>query len=232
MNLSSQKLLSARKEIGEEIKRLLSSKQAPIVVALDGGSGAGKSTLASIVESEFDTAMIPLDDFFSADIPDPKWDDFTVEEKLRNVFDWEQLLTRVIEPLLEGKAVSWHAFDFASGLRPDGTYGLEEEPKERDPADVILIEGAYSASPELAVLVDLAILVDVPLEARHARLLAREDRDFLETWHKRWDEVESYYFNEVRSKSSFDLIIEPDYGAPNHSLEATGDAVRFTNDVV
>jgi adenylylsulfate kinase-like enzyme len=29
------------------IKRLLSSQQDPLVVALDGGSGAGKSTLAA-----------------------------------------------------------------------------------------------------------------------------------------------------------------------------------------
>jgi len=36
------------------------------------------------------SALIPLDDFFSADIPDSR-DQFTVEQKLRNVFDWKRL---------------------------------------------------------------------------------------------------------------------------------------------
>ena len=197
----------ASAEIVAYIKNLLATKGAPIVVALDGGSGAGKSTLASMIANEVDTAVIPLDDFFSANIPDNKWDEFTVEEKLKYVFDWKRVRHDVIEPLLDGKPARWHSFDFQSGLREDGTYGMEVEPKERKPASVILIEGAYSASPELADLVDLAILVDVPIEERHARLEAREDRDFLKKWHQRWDEVEAKYFSQVRPKSSFDVIV-------------------------
>jgi uridine kinase len=80
---------------------------------------------------------------------------------------------------------------------------------ERNPANVILIEGAYSASPELADLVDLAILVDVPVEERHRRLAVREaDKSFLQKWHCRWDEVEAYYFTQVRPKQFFDLIVK------------------------
>jgi len=65
-------------------------------------SGAGKSTLAALIEDEIDAALIPLDDFFSADIPDSQWDQFTVEQKLRNVFDWKRLRAHAIEPLLKG----------------------------------------------------------------------------------------------------------------------------------
>jgi hypothetical protein len=50
--------------------------------------------------------------------------------------------------------------------------------------------------------------VDVPLQERYARLAAREDPDFLETWHRRWDEVEAHYFEQVRPKSSFDVVLE------------------------
>ena len=73
---------------------------------------------------------------------------------------------------------------------------------------MILLEGAYTAGPELADLVDLAILIDVPVEERHARQRAREDADFLEEWHRRWDPVESYYFTQVRPRSSFDLVVK------------------------
>jgi len=196
-----------RERIVTAIERVLSREGAPIVVALDGGSGAGKSTLAAWIEAAFDTASIPLDDFFAADIPDREWDAFTVGKKLARAFDWARVREEAIEPLLEGKRAGWHAFDFASGARPDGTYGMEAAAKEREPADVILIEGAYSAGPALADVVDLAILVDVPVAERHARLRGREEAVFLEQWHARWDAVEAYYFHEVRPRGSFDLVV-------------------------
>jgi len=73
-----------------------------------------KSTLAALIEDEIDAALIPLDDFFSADIPDSQWDQFTVEQKLRNVFDWKRLRAHAIEPLLKGSPAWWYAFDFES----------------------------------------------------------------------------------------------------------------------
>jgi uridine kinase len=196
----SEALLIARTKVIAEIRRLRSRYKGSIVVALDGGSGAGKSTLASLIENEVHTALIPLDDFFAADIPDRQWDQFTVKEKLENVFNWRRLRDNAIEPLLEGNPARWYAFDFES-KRPDGTYEMQTDISERNPADIILIEGAYSASSELDDLLDLTILVDVPLEERHRRLAAREaDQDFLQKWHRRWDEVEAYYFTQVRPK--------------------------------
>lgn len=192
------------------MQQLLSRNNCPIVVAVDGGSGAGKSTLAFLIQSELDAALIPLDDFFSADIPEHRWDEFTVEEKLKHVFDWDRLRHQVIEPLLRGESATWRAFDFETGLRVDGTYGMQDELKQREPADVILIEGAYSAGSELADLVDMAISVEVPIEERHARLEAREEGEFLRQWHRIWDEVESHYFTEVRPKGSFDVVVNPE----------------------
>ena len=207
MNELSHNLAAASGEVMAEIQRLLSSQPGPIVVALDGGSGAGKSTLASLIEGEIDTALIQLDGFFSADIPDNQWDQFSVEERLKHVFDWQRLRESALTPLLEGRPATWHAFDFESGLLPGGIYGMKDDPIERKPAKVILIEGAYSAYPELADLVDLTILVDVPAEKRHARLKSREASGFLEKWHERWDPVESYYFTQVRPRSSFRLVV-------------------------
>jgi uridine kinase len=202
----NENLITACREVIAAIEHLLIHKN-PIVVALDGGSGAGKSTLAALIKSKLEVALIPLDDFFSADIPDRQWDEFTVEEKLNNVFDWKRLRRHVIKPLLKGSPARWYAFDFAS-QRSDGTYPMQTEINERNPLPVILLEGAYSASPELAELVDLAILVNVPVEVRHARLEARENRHFLEQWHKRWDEVEAYYSTQVRPESAFDLSVK------------------------
>lgn len=82
-----KELRAASRKIREQIKSLLIERPKPIAVTLDGDSGAGKSTLASIIASELDITLIPSDDFLAANIPDHKWDAFTVEEKLKNVLD-------------------------------------------------------------------------------------------------------------------------------------------------
>jgi len=205
-----------------EIQRLLSSQPCPIVVALDGGSGAGKSTLASIIENGLDSAVIQIDDFFAADIPDNHWGEFSIEERLKYVFDWQRLRESAIVPLLAGKPAMWYAFDFESGLRSDYTYGMKTDPVELEPADVILIDGAYSACPELGDLVDLTILVDMSIDERHARLASREDKDFMDRWHKIWDPVEKYYFTHVRPKSSFDLVVKVDQISFSNSINNVG----------
>jgi para-aminobenzoate synthetase len=184
----------------------------PICVALDGASGTGKSTLAACVASQLDLALIPLDDFFAADIPDHRWDTFTIAERLERVFDWPRVREDVLLPLRAGQPARWHAFDFVSGLQPDGTYRMQTQPSVHAPTEIILLEGAYSAHPALAGLIDYTILVEAPAEIRRQRLAAREEAEFLRRctqrrWHQRWDPVEDLYFNHVRPRDTFDLVI-------------------------
>ncbi len=177
-----------------------------MLIALDGGSGAGKSTLAALIAKELNAALIPSDDFYSAHISNAEWDSYTPAQKVAEVIDWRRLRRNALEPLLAGKPARWHPFDFTR-LRPDGTYPLSAHYVERAPADVIVLDGAYSSRPELADLIDLAVLVDVSIAVRHARLDGREPADFLKDWHARWDVAENYYFTTVRPKSSFDLVV-------------------------
>jgi uridine kinase len=207
---SSLVLRGACAAILSEIQRLRQSRPSPVVVALDGGSGSGKSTLAALIAKESAIAVIPVDDFFAADIPECNWETFSVEERLARVFDWQRLREQALKPLLDGQPARWTAFDFVAGQRPDGTYGMQSEPIILEPADVILLDGTYSAGPELGDLVDLAVLIDVPVKERHARTASREDADFLEHWHQLWDPVEAFYFTCVRPKASFDLVVSGD----------------------
>jgi uridine kinase len=195
-------------QIVSAINRILPNHPWPILVVLDGGSGAGKSTLAFELEHELDSVVVQLDDFFSANIPDWDWDARSIEERARDVLEWNRLRSEALEPLLAGKPAMWHPFDFAAGLSPDGTYPPSRGWIEKQPATVIILEGAYSSSPEIADLIDLSILIDVPISERHRRLDKREgDKSFLQRWHFLWDAVENYYFSEIRPKSSFDLIV-------------------------
>ena len=199
-------ILRANKIISRKIKELR-IHQRPVVIAIDGGSGSGKSTFSESLAKELDAAWLPMDDFFSAHIPDHHWDLFSVEERFEKCFDWNRIREDALLPLRAGRSAKWHAFDFVSGLREDGTYGMEAESKILVPAEAILIDGNFSASPFLADLIDIAILIDVPLEVRHARIAAREDPDFLKRWHSLWDSVEEYYYCQVRPKGSYDLVI-------------------------
>jgi para-aminobenzoate synthetase len=204
---STHHLADAAQTILAEIARRTDHHQAPMLIALDGGSGAGKSTVAAILGQNIHAAVVPLDDFFAAHIPDWEWDTRSVAQRVQDVFDWQRLRAQALEPLLASQSARWHPFDFAAGLRPDGTYALSPHSVERQPAPVIVLDGAYSASPPIADLVDLAVLIDVAVPERHKRLAAREPAPFLQRWHAVWDAVETYYFTEVRPKASFDLVV-------------------------
>ena len=193
-----------------EVRRRMRDRQGggPLLVALDGGSGSGKSTLAALVAADLDAAIVESDDFFAADITDAEWDAMGPKERAAAAIDWRRLRREALEPLLAGKSASWHPFDFAAGTRPDGTYAMAAEAVTRGPASVFVVDGAYSARPEVSDLIDLAVLVDVPTSERRLRIAVREeDMAFLAAWHARWDAAEDYYFTHVRPPASFDLVV-------------------------
>jgi para-aminobenzoate synthetase len=196
------------KMITEAIQGLSKISSRPIVVAIDGASGSGKSTIAQFLCRQLPAVIVPLDDFFSADIPDDQWNKFSVQERLENVFDWNRVRAVALEPLRNNVPAQWHPFDFLAGIQQDGTYPLKKEETILNPAKIIMIEGSYSSCSFLADLIDLTILIDVPVKERHHRLFIREDPTFLAQWHQRWDAVEIYYFEQIKPKMFFDWIIE------------------------
>jgi len=205
--MKNLKFIPSPSKIRSKIERQASNHSRPFVVAIDGGSGSGKSTLAAILEAQLKAALIPMDDFYAAHIPDHYWENFSVEERFFKCFDWARLRENTLKPLLAGEPAYWYAFDFMSGIRSDGTYGMERHPKILEPATVILIDGNFSGAPPLADLVDFTILVDVPVTERHARIAAREEPAFLQRWHLLWDPVEQYYLHHLKSKDSYDLVV-------------------------
>jgi uridine kinase len=189
------------------VQRLLDELEPPIVIALDGRSGAGKSTMAAALVDRLPATVIPTDDFFAADITNAGWDERTAAERARDAIDWRRMRESALEPLLAKRAASWHPFDFSAGTRADGTYAMAPNAVRREPAPVIILDGAYSARPELADAIDLCVLVEVAASTRLTRLAARENAAFLAAWHDRWDAAEAYYFTTVRPPTAFDLVV-------------------------
>jgi len=203
-------LADAASAIVAEVRRRMLDRhgRAPLLVALDGGSGSGKSTLAALVAAELHAVIVESDDFFAAEITDAEWYAMGPKEQAAAAIDWRRLCREALEPLLAGTSASWYPFDFAAGTRPDGTYPLAADAVTRRPASVIILDGAYSARPEISDLIGLSVLLDVPTNERHRRIALREeDNDFLAAWHARWDAAEDYYFTHVRPASSFDLVV-------------------------
>ncbi|GLV55446.1 hypothetical protein KDH_22900 [Dictyobacter sp. S3.2.2.5] len=188
-----------------EINRRLQRKN-PLLVALDGRSGTGKSTIAGAIAERVESVIVVGDDFYAGG-NDDVWEGCGASEKADRVIDWRRMRVQVLEPLLAGQPACWHPLDFQA---PVGWVGWKEETVSLAPAPVILLDGAYSARPELSDLIDLAILVESDDALRRQRLLAREGREFMQRWHRLWDVAEDYYFTSIRPPTAFDIVIKND----------------------
>ncbi len=178
----------------------------PLLVALDGGSGAGKSTLAAGAGRQLEAAVVDGDDFYAGGTA-AQWDARSPAANSDHCIDWRRLRSEALEPLLLGRVASWHPYDW----RPGG--GLLPTRQTCQPAEVVILDGAYSTRPELTDLVGLAVLIDAPADERRRRVMARES-PMDETWFARWDAAERHYFTNVRPPARFDLVVSTTEAAP------------------
>ena len=179
----------------------LSETNSPIVVAVDGRSGTGKSTLSAWIAARVGATLVDQDDFYAGgNIHD--WRRLSPPEKADRVIEWRRVRDEVLQPLRGGLPARWHPFDW------EAMEGLAAEPIMARPADIVLLDGAYSSRPELGDLIDLSILVVLADGVRRERLRQREGEAVIAEWHAIWDEAEEYYFGMVRSPHVFDMVIE------------------------
>jgi len=178
------------------------------VVAIDGYGASGKSTIAAGLATATNAAVVHLDDFFLSsgrDVPGPA---VTVAGShvgalpvggrvLGSYYDVARLRAEALEPLLAGQPAVFRGFDWPSG-------GTAARTARVVPEDLVLLEGVYSAAPELSDVVDRAIFVDTPASERLRRLRGRiAPAD----WDDVWLRAEEAYFAEERPIRSFDLVI-------------------------
>jgi uridine kinase len=188
------------KNIIASVRATLAECDKPILIAVDGRSGAGKSTLSKQLARELNATIILGDDFYSGGT-DAEWRLRTPQEKVALCIDWKRIRREVLTPLLNNRHAIYHPFDFKSGE------GLSKDSIELNPAKVIILDGAYSARPELHDLINIKILVELHDDTRRQRLLDREGLDFMANWHSIWDEAEDYYFSQICPAASFDFVV-------------------------
>jgi uridine kinase len=187
-------------QLNATLAKLAIDRSTPLLVGLDGRSAVGKSTLASQVAVDTGGAVIDGDDFYSGGTA-AEWDAMTPAQKVAHCIDWRRQRP-VLEALCAGKPAFWHPYDWhADDDR------LVERPTTCQPAPIVILEGVYSARPELADLLDFRVLYEAPPEMRRDRLVLREGEDFRTDWNDRWGEAEEWYFGRVMPPEAFDLVL-------------------------
>ncbi len=167
-----------------------------LVLAIDGHGAAGKSTIAGAVARATGAALVHTDDFFRSR-PARSRPAVASAPAMGRYYDWRRLRAQALEPLRARRAATFRRFDWERGSGLDGTVVVE-------PSDLVLLEGVFSAAPELADLVDRSVFVETPEPERLRRLRRLVTQ---EEWDEDWLTAERAYFGLARPPSSFDLVV-------------------------
>jgi para-aminobenzoate synthetase len=173
------------------------NSNGPFVIAVDGRSGTGKSTLAEALRSRLAATIIDGDAFYAGGTV------IRNENAARLVelcIDWRRQKD-VLQTLRSGRPARFQAFDWDAF---DGS--LVADPVVVEPMPWIILEGVYSARPELSELLDVRILLRTSDDVRTARLLEREWT--IGPWERQWHHAEAHYFEHMVPESGFDLVID------------------------
>ncbi len=178
-----------------------------LILAIDGHGAAGKSTIAAAVAGATAAALVHTDDFFrpasgvtggaAGGSPGRAAGGSAGGHALAAYYDWRRIRKRALEPLRAGRGATFRRFDWERGSGFDGAAIVH-------PSPLVLLEGVFSAAPELSDLVDRSVLVDTPEPVRLRRLHARITP---EEWDDDWLAAEQAYFDATRPPSSFDLVV-------------------------
>ena len=171
----------------------LLTRQAQVLVAIEGSCGSGKTTLAALLAEQRSCNVFHMDDFFLQ--PHQRTPERFAQPG-GNV-DYERFREEVLQPLVSGRPFSYRPFDCR-------TMTLSA-PVEVTPKPLNIIEGSYCMHPHFGKPYDLTIFLTVEDDLRRQRILQRPahlHRRFFEEWIP----MEARYFAEFSIAAACDLI--------------------------
>lgn len=183
-------------------------RSTPFYIALDGRSGSGKSTLASHLQSTIgvaDATIIEGDTFYRGGSGNT-WDKRSPAQNARAAIDWRRL-GAVLKSLQTVGSATWRSFDWHSELWDQDNPPLQPHRRSAQVRNVVIVEGVYSARPELAGYYDTRVLLDVPFTLSRQRARIREADAYHPDWSQRWSAAETTYFSECMPRENFDLVL-------------------------
>jgi uridine kinase len=172
----------------------------PALLAIDGHSGAGKSSLAGALQgARPDAVVVHTDDFYRP--LDPQYRaSLDAAGGYAEYYDWQRLEAQVLRPLSRGGPARYRKYDW--GSNDLGEWG------EIKPSGLVIVEGCYSARPELRSYYDAIVLVVTPPAERERRQRLRDDAN--NEWLDRWDAAERLYMERSGLSNYADLVVSGD----------------------
>ena len=172
---------------------LVQQKQAS--VSVDGPCGSGKSTLAEYLRGQFPgSAVIHADDFFLQPFQRTPQ---RMDEPGGNM-DRERLQHEVLECLQKGQPFFYQRYNCQSGVMT---------PVEVLPAQLYIIEGAYSQHPDLSKYYDLKVFLETDGQTQLQRLRRRVPAEKMDAFLLQWIPLEQHYFSTFKIKENSDFVL-------------------------
>jgi len=195
---------AAARRVTRSAARWRAGRAGVLVVAIDGHGASGKSTIAAAVAEATGAALVHTDDFFRPGGGPGRG--------LDRYYDWRRLRAQALEPLRARRGAVFRRFDWDRGSGLGGQVTV-------NPAGLVLLEGVFSASPQLADLVDRTVFVDT---AERERLRRLRGRIAPEEWDDDWLIAEQAYFGQTRPPASFDLTVSGGSGPAGAQAPRSG----------
>lgn len=171
------------RDIAEALLRLPRTRGAARILAVDGAGGSGKSTVGAAVAGLLDGAVVVHGDDFYRPMPERERERLDAEQGYHRYFDWERLRDQVLVPLRADRATRYQLYDWSTGLL--GAW------RQVPAGSVVIVEGVYSARPELTPYYDLTVYVDTPRDVCLRRVRARGENS--QDRITRWRAAEDHY---------------------------------------
>jgi uridine kinase len=167
------------------------------LVCVDGPAGSGKTTFAGrLTDLLGDGAgLVHLEDLYAG---------WTLTGAVA------RLSAGVLRPLAEGRAGSYHRYDWAAG-------SFADEPITVPVPRVLVVEGCGSSPRALDPWTTLRIWVDAPAALRLSRGLARDGEDLAAHW-RRWQASEARHFAAEDTRARADVRVDGAAAAPGGEI--------------
>ena len=181
----------------ENIKKIIDDKKlsGQVVISIDGPCGGGKTTLANEIEKSLGYNILHMDDFY---LPFQKRDKNWMN-MIAGHMDFDRIIDTVLEPYKNKQKTNYISYDCHSDKY------MQEIPIDLD--KFLVIEGSYTAHPNLLKYVDLKIFVDIDSDEQVKRLTKRNP-DVVDKFLAMWVPFENNYFKELNIKENSDLVVK------------------------